>query len=176
MTIRQATLADLDTLVSVARRSIYAAFSPEKYPGNPVQEYLDEAVTAAIYEKEFANRRASFWLAVDEQGEAIGFLKLHRHAPPRSMPAPNGRTRTALEIVRIYLLGDYIGRGYGRQLMQHCLDYARQQGLQSVWLGVWEHNAPALVFYQKMGFVPFGWHFFSFGGERQRDIWLWKQV
>ena len=171
MTIRQATPADLELLVSVARRSIYAAFSPEKYPGNPVQAYLDEAVTVPIYTQEFTNRRATFWLAENEQNEAIGFLKLHHHAPPSRMPI-----RNALEIVRLYLLDQYTGLGYGRQLMQHCLDYARQQGHQAVWLGVWEHNAPAIVFYQRMGFAPFGWHTFSFGGERQRDIWLWKQV
>ncbi|MEZ0539928.1 GNAT family N-acetyltransferase [Fibrella arboris] len=171
MTIRQATLADLPTLVSVARQSLYDAFSPEKYPGNPIQQYLDEAVTAPIYAREFANKRATFWLAEDEQGKAIGFLKLHAHAPPRRMPV-----RNALEIVRIYLLDEYIGRGYGRQLMQHCLDYARQQGYQAVWLGVWEHNAPALVFYKKLGFTQFGWHVFWFAGERQRDFWLWKSL
>ncbi len=171
MTIRQATPADLETLVSVARRSIYDAFSPDKYPGNPVQQYLDESVTASVYAQEFTNRRATFWLAENEQGEAMGFLKLHHHAPPRRIPV-----RNALEIVRIYLLDQYIGRGYGRQLMQHCLDYAREQGHKGVWLGVWEHNAPALVFYKRMGFVPVGWHAFSFGGERQRDIWLWKDL
>lgn len=171
MTIRQATIADLDLLVSIARQSIFAAFSPEKYPGNPVQQYLDDAVTGPVYAQEFTNRRATFWLAENEQGEAIGFLKLQRHAPPRRLPV-----RHALEIVRLYLLDQYIGRGYGRQLMQHSLDYARQQGYQAVWLGVWEHNAPALVFYEKMGFTRFGWHVFSFGGERQRDLWLWRTV
>ena len=171
MTIRQATLSDLDTLVSVARQSIYEAFSPKKYPGNPVQAYLDEAVTVTVYAREFTNRRATFWLAEDEQGNAIGFLKLHHHAPPKRMPI-----RNALEIVRIYLLDGYVGRGYGRQLMQHALDYARQQGHEAVWLGVWEHNTPALLFYGKMGFVNFGWHTFSFGGEQQRDRWLWRSV
>ncbi|MEZ0484983.1 GNAT family N-acetyltransferase [Fibrella aquatica] len=171
MTIRQATLSDLETLVSVARKSIYDAFSPEKYPGNPVQQYLDEAVTIPHYQQEFTDRRATFWLAENEQGVAIGFLKLRHHAPPRRMPV-----RHALEIVRLYLLDDYTGRGYGRQLMQYALDYARQQGYQAVWLGVWEHNAPALVFYKKMGFTRFGWHVFTFGGERQRDLWLWKAL
>lgn len=171
MTIRQATPADLDRLVSVARQSMYQAFSPEKYPGNPVQAYLDEAVTPAVYAREFTNRRATFWLAEEAQGEVIGFLKLHAHAPPRRLPV-----RNALEIVRIYLLDEHIGHGYGRQLMQHCLNYARQQGHKAVWLGVWEHNALALVFYEKLGFIRFGWHVFSFGGERQRDLWLWKAL
>ena len=171
MTIRQAVPADLETLVLVARQSIYEAFSPEKYLGNPVQAYLDEAVTNTVYAREFTNPRATFWLAEDDQGKAIGFLKLHQHAPPKRMPV-----RNALEIVRIYLLDRCVGQGYGRQMMQHGIDYARGQGHEAVWLGVWEHNAPALVFYEKMGFVRFGWHTFWFGGKRQRDFWLWKSI
>ncbi|XWW44574.1 GNAT family N-acetyltransferase [Fibrella sp. USSR17] len=171
MIIRQATTADLNTLVALAQRTIYDAFSPDKYPGNPVQAYIDEAVTAPVYAREFTDRRATFWLAETAEGEAIGFLKLRRHAPPRRLPI-----RNALEIVRIYLLDGHIGQGYGRQLVQHSIEYARRQGCAAVWLGVWEHNAPALVFYEKMGFTKFGWHAFLFGGERQRDFWLWKSV
>lgn len=171
MTIRPATTADLATLVAVARQAMFDAFSPEKYPGNPVQAYLDEAVTPEVYAQELTDRRATFWLAETDEGEAVGFLKLRRHAPPRRMPE-----RNALEIVRIYLLDRHVGRGWGRQLMQHCLDYARQQGHRAVWLGVWEHNRTARAFYEKMGFVAFGWHVFPFGGEAQRDVWMWRAV
>ena len=169
--IRQATPADLAQLVAVARQAIYDAFSPGKYPGNPVQTYLDEAVTPETYARDFANHRATFWLAERQDGEAMGFMRLIRHAPPRRMPV-----RNALEIERLYLLDRYVGRGYGGQLMTHCLNYAQAQGCRAVWLGVWEHNQPAQTFYRKMGFVPFSWHRFHFGGEAQRDIWLWREL
>jgi len=45
-----------------------------------------------------------------------------------------------------------------------------------VWLGVWERNYRARAFYEKMGFEPFGFHYFQFGPERQRDLWLQKQL
>jgi diamine N-acetyltransferase len=169
MRIRPATAADLDTLVRVARQAIFEAFSPAKYPGNPVQAYLDACVTTEVYAHELTDKRATFWLAETDTGEAVGFLKLRRHAPPRRMPE-----RNALEIVRIYLLEAHIGKGWGRQLLEHCLSYARQQKHRAVWLGVWEHNHTAQAFYEKMGFTSFGWHVFPFGGERQRDIWLWR--
>ena len=171
MTIRRVTHADIEPLVALARRCYYEAFGPDNYPGNPVQPFIDENVTLAAYASELTNRRASFWLAENEAGEAMGFLKLHRHAPPRRLQA-----RNALELVRIYLLKQHARQGYGHQLMQFCLDQARSQGCTAVYLGVWEHNAPALAFYQKLGFVPFGWHVFPFGGERQRDIWMSRAV
>ncbi|MBO0929439.1 GNAT family N-acetyltransferase [Fibrella aquatilis] len=171
MTIRRATLADLLPLVALARRCYAEAFSQDKYPGNPIDGFIDEHVTTAVYAQEFADRRASFWLAENEAGEAMGFLKLRRHAPPRRLAE-----RNALELVRIYLLEQHIGHGYGKQLMQFCLDYARSQGHKAVYLGVWEHNAVAQAFYRKQGFTPFGWHVFPFGGERQRDIWMSRAV
>ena len=151
---------------------MYSAFGPEKYPGNPVQTYLDQAVTPAVYAQELAHRRARFWLAETADGQPMGFVRLHPHAPPRQLPARYRQTGTGLEIERLYLLEPFIGQGFGGQLMAFCLDEARQQGHRYVWLGVWEHNASARAFYEKMGFQPFGWHYFSFGGEQQRDIWL----
>lgn len=170
MTIRPATTADLETLVAVARQAMYEAFSPVKYPGNPVESYLDEAVTYPHYQQSMQDKRTTFWLA-EEGGEAVGFLKLRRHAPPRRMAE-----RNALEIVQIYLLERYVGRGWGRQLLEHALAYASAQGCRAVWLGVWEHNLSARAFYDRMGFTPCGWHVFPFAGEPQRDIWLQRPV
>lgn len=171
MTIRRVTPADLEPLVSLAHRCYYEAFSPDKYPDNPVQAFINEHVTLTTYAQELTNRRASFWLAENDAGEGMGFLKLHRHAPPRRLTE-----RNALELVRIYLLEQHAGKGYGRQLMEFCLDQARSQGCKAMYLGVWEHNIAAQVFYHKLGFTPFGWHVFPFGGQRQRDIWMSRAV
>ena len=167
MIIRRATPADLELLVTLARGCYYEAFGPDRYPGNPIGAFMDEHVTVPVYAAEMTDRRSSFWLAESESGEAIGFLKLRRHAPPRRL-----QERNALELVRIYLLRRYTGQGYGQQLMQFCIDEARSLGCKAVYLGVWEHNLPALAFYHKQGFTPFGWHVFPFGGQRQRDIWM----
>ena len=64
----------------------------------------------------------------------------------------------------------------GQLLMQHCLDWAYRKGYKVVWLGVWERNERALRFYEKLGFQRFGFHYFQFGSERQRDFWLQKQL
>lgn len=170
MTIRPATPADLTALVRVARQAIHEAFSPAKYPGNPVEAFLDEAVTYPQYAAAMQDKRTTFWLAEDG-GELVGFLKLRRHAPPRRMTE-----RNALEIVQLYLIEQSTGRGWGRQLMTFALDYALSQGQRAVWLGVWEHNLSARAFYEKMGFTPFGWHVFPFGGELQRDIWMQRVI
>ena len=60
--------------------------------------------------------------------------------------------------------------------MDHCLQWAQLAGYRAVWLGVWERNERALAFYRKMGFERFGFHYFQFGSERQRDFWLQKAL
>lgn len=152
------------------------AFGPPHNPAELVEEYIQSAITVPILEAELADLRSTFFLANLSDGTPIGYAKLRRHTPPRQMPERYRRAGTAIEIQRIYLSQSYIGQGQGRRLMEYCLDWARQQRYQIVWLGVWERNERALAFYEKIGFERFGYHYFQFGSERQRDFWLQKQL
>ena len=42
------------------------------------------------------------------------------------------------------------GKGYGSQLLQHVIRYARQQGIKRVWCNA---RVSALAFYKRLGFV-----------------------
>lgn len=53
------------------------------------------------------------------------------------------------EIVSIYFLPDYIGKGYGRPLLSKCIDELRQSGFSKVLLWVLEDNHRARRFYEK---------------------------
>lgn len=46
------------------------------------------------------------------------------------------------------------GRGHGRRLVEHVLDWARQQGMGRVTLLADQDNAHALAFYERLGFEP----------------------
>ncbi len=74
-----------------------------------------------------------------------------------------------VELVRFYLLQEWIGKGFGARLMQACVDEGQRRGADVIWLGVWEHNARAIAFYQKWGFAIVGTHNFQLGTELQQD-------
>ncbi len=57
------------------------------------------------------------------------------------------------EIVSIYFLPDYIGKGYGRLLLNKCIDELKQCGFSKVLLWVLEDNHRARKFYEKSGFI-----------------------
>ena len=81
----------------------------------------------------------------------------------------------ALELKRIYVHREYLGKGIAQKLMDHCLGHAYRYGYQVVWLGVWEHNLRAQKFYEKYGFTHSGHtHNFPIGNTPQADSWMWK--
>ena len=57
------------------------------------------------------------------------------------------------EIVTIYLLPEYIGRGIGSQLMEACIEELEFLGYREILLWVLEDNHRARRFYEKQGFV-----------------------
>lgn len=172
VTIRPATIADAAQLTDLAATTMREAFGPPHNPAELVDEYIQSAITQPILEIELTDPRSWFFLLETDDQTPVGYAKLRRHTPPRQMPQPH--RQNAIEIQRIYLLQSQVGQGQGKQLINHCLDWARAGGHRAVWLGVWERNDRALTFYQKMGFTRFGYHYFLFGSERQRDFWLYK--
>ena len=57
------------------------------------------------------------------------------------------------EVVSIYFLPDYIGKGYGRLLLNKCIEELKQCGYKKVLLWVLEDNHSARKFYEKNGFI-----------------------
>jgi diamine N-acetyltransferase len=78
-----------------------------------------------------------------------------------------------VEVARLYTLEKVWGTGLGQLLLDAAIDFGRQEGKTWLWLGVWEHNARAIRFYEKNGLRIFGSHPFPFGDEIQND-WLMR--
>lgn len=56
------------------------------------------------------------------------------------------------EVITIYLLPDYIGKGYGKHLLLAVLDELQKQGFSEVFILVFKENSRARKFYEKFGF------------------------
>jgi RimJ/RimL family protein N-acetyltransferase len=66
-------------------------------------------------------------------------------------PNRHGYGELGMAIVR-----EWRGRGVGSALMAAAIEWAREQGLHKLSLGVWPHNAAAIALYRKFGFVEEG--------------------
>lgn len=57
------------------------------------------------------------------------------------------------EIISIYLLPEYIGKGYGKQLLHAVIHELELLGYHDIFLWVLEENDRARKFYEKAGFL-----------------------
>lgn len=75
------------------------------------------------------------------------------------------------EIISIYLLPGYTGKGYGRLLLDAVVRELGQLGFHNVFLRVLEENTRARRFYEKADFRPSGvcWDD-NIGGKELREL------
>lgn len=75
------------------------------------------------------------------------------------------------EIVSIYFLPQYIGKGYGKLLLDVVVKELEQLGFDDIFLWVLEDNARARKFYEKAGFTPSGKYLDdNIGGKELREM------
>jgi diamine N-acetyltransferase len=117
------------------------------------------------------NDPACKFLLAYEGDTVVGYALLRTGIPPNGV---NGGK--PVELARIYLTEDVIGRGYGTALMEACLKTAHQDGYETIWLGVWEKNERAIRFYEKYGFSTVGSIAFEFGREVQTDLVMVRSI
>ncbi len=164
--LRKATHSDLPELLALARTSFLQAFTAGNKPEN-VQAYLAEAFTEDKLTKEMQEPASTFILA-NLGGKLVGYTKLNLAAAQADVQDPR-----SVEVARLYTLEEVWGKGMGQLLLDAGINFARQEGKTWLWLGVWEHNARAIRFYEKNGLRIFGSHPFPFGDEIQND-WLMR--
>jgi diamine N-acetyltransferase len=167
--IRNCSSADIKTLVQLGIRTFRETFQ-EMNTAENMQLYLDSTFNRQKLEDEMTETGAHFFLA-EHGDEAVGFAKVRASQIPDGLNNPR-----SLEIERIYIVRDQIGKGVGRKLMQTCIDHAARNNYEVVWLGVWEHNERAINFYTRWGFEKFGQHVFMLGTDAQTDFLMKKEL
>jgi len=167
ISIRTASPSDGPMLTELGSRTFYETFMPFNSKSD-MQLYLEKNFTEAVVANEFREPGTTFLVA--EAGETIvGYAKIRTLVRPDELDATH-----PIEIERIYSIKEYLGKGVGKQLMEACLNLAKQNSHDVVWLGVWENNPRAISFYQKYGFRKFATHPFMLGNDLQTD-WLMKK-
>lgn len=75
------------------------------------------------------------------------------------------------EIISIYFLPEHVGKGYGRQLLNKCIEELKQLGFYNILLRVLEDNRKARTFYERNGFVFSGEYFQdNIGGKELKEL------
>jgi ribosomal protein S18 acetylase RimI-like enzyme len=165
--VREATPGDAELIASISRKTFFETFGAVNTKENMDkfmnEQFTTEKLIAEVYDTD------TFFLIAWDGPVAAGYAKLKEGYNLNEL-----NERSAIEISRIYALNSYIGTGAGRNLMQACLDAAKEKNKEIIWLGVWKKNKRAISFYQKWGFEIFGQQNFILGDDVQED-WLMKK-
>ena len=159
--------SEADLLADISRTTFAETFAPANTPEDMAifmeQQFTSEQLKAEMGKPGYLHLLARY------NGAPAGYLFLKKLSHPQLQQAE------ALEISRIYCLQSFQGKGVGKAMMEYALQYAQENYLPTVWLGVWKENAKALAFYTSFGFLIFGETDFMLGNDLQKD-WLMSKV
>jgi ribosomal protein S18 acetylase RimI-like enzyme len=167
--IRRANREDAGLLAELGARTFSETFAADNTPQD-ISAYLAASFSLAQQTSELADPASTFLLA-EVGGLATGYAKLHAGGIAEGVEGAK-----PVELVRLYVSREWLGRGIGEALMRACVDEAQQAGHDVIWLGVWERNGRAKAFYRKWNFRAVGEHVFQLGSDPQRDIVMQRAV
>lgn len=165
--IRRSTPDDALQIAALSRQTFFDSFARYNTKEN-MQLFMDGPFNTEKLEMEAADPEAIFFVA-ETEGKLCGYVLLKEETQPELIGL------NAIEISRIYIEKETIGKGVGKKLMDMAIEYAQLREKNCLWLGVWEHNTKAIAFYEREGFEKFGEHIFLLGEDPQTD-WLMKKL
>lgn len=163
--IEKVTIADIQKLQNIGRQTFLETFSKPNTEEN-MNHYLSTSFAFDKLKKEIENPDSEFFFAVLNDA-VIGYLKTNLGDAQTELKDNN-----ALEIERIYVSQEFLGKKVGQLLYDKALQIGKEKNVGYLWLGVWEQNHRALAFYKKNGFVEFDKHIFKLGDDPQTDIMM----
>lgn len=167
--VKMATNSDAKILTELSRTTFIETFAKDNRKED-MDLYIAKTFGVDKQLKEIQDPKRRIAIAWSNS-EATGFLHLIESEPDPSVKGPK-----PLEILRLYVDARWHGKGVGPALMEKVIQIAANEGFQTLWLGVWEHNLRAISFYRKYGFQEIGKHGFQLGHDNQVDLIMTLQV
>ena len=159
---KECSLEDIEKIKYISEKTFYETFSNENTKED-MEIYLKENFSYEQLESEIKNNDSRFYI-VESNKEVVAYMKLNFD----KAQTETGHNNT-LELQRIYVLQEYKNKHIGKMLIQKAIEIGKNNNLNYVWLGVWEHNINAIKFYEKQGFEKFDTHIFKLGEDEQTD-------
>ncbi|MFA6260707.1 MAG: GNAT family N-acetyltransferase [Bacteroidia bacterium] len=153
--IRKAVPEDAALLAELGATTFYDTFSAF-HSEEDMQLYLKKAYAQKDIAVNLTNPEIAYFIAFDGD-TAAGYTKLLRNASHPQIQS------TAIELEKIYVRKNYLGKNVGKALMDHALNYARTENFEILFLGVWQENNRAVNFYKKAGMEVFTTRTFQLG-------------
>jgi diamine N-acetyltransferase len=168
-TIKTAAIEDLNLISALGITTWYEAYF-ELDPSADLADYCINFFNLPQLTTELEDENSTFLIA-ETDGRAVGYAKLREGKEVGCLEGKN-----AVEVQRIYVLEKAKGKRIGESLLTRCFEIGREKGYEILWLGVWEKNAAAIKFYEKLGLSNVGTTGFSDGKNDFINLVFAKEI
>jgi diamine N-acetyltransferase len=171
VTLRRLTLKDVPALSVIAKKTFYDSFSGT-CTAEDMNHFLELYYNENALALEMADSEMHYYFA-EIDGEVAGYILYKEN----NAGFAEMKQKKCIELKRLYVLGNYHGKGIAQKMMDSFLEYARANNFDIAFLGVWEYNCRAQYFYAKYGFKATTYrHDFPIGDTPQTDMYLLKEL
>lgn len=161
--IRQANVADAAALAELGAKTFYDTFHTFQTEED-MSKYLSSTYTPEKVKTNLEKPDVFYYLG-EYNNTAVGYAKLLLDVPVEQMKGDR-----VMEMEKIYVLQDYLGKGVGKKLMQQSIVAAVHEKFDWMCLGVWQHNTKAIDFYKQFGWEIFDTRKFQLGSKIEDDF------
>ena len=166
--IRRAEFGDAELVTDFGRHTFETAFGSKNVPAD-MHDYLEKSFSLTQIKTELKDPNSLFLLAFKD-GNLIAYSKLVLNKGHDCV-----KGKDPVELQRIYVEPHVIGQGIGSRILEASFQEARRAGQITIWLGVWEENARAILFYERQGFSKVCAQDFMLGSDLQTD-WVMQRT
>lgn len=139
--LRNAELADLNKIVA-----IYNSTIASRMVTADVEEVSVESKEKWFHEHNPQTR--PLWIVEDSDRQIVGWVSFSSF---HERPAYSGTVEMS-----IYLDESSRGKGYGKTILQYCIDNAGKFGVNNLVALIFLHNEPSLKLFRHFGFEDWG--------------------
>ena len=142
MTIRDATEADLPTIVEIYNATINGRIATADTEPVSVASRLS-------WFKEHNSNNLPVWVKANQKGKVIGWLSFQSFY---GRPAYKGTAELS-----IYVASEYRRQGIGKQFLQRAVYQSHLLGIKTLLGFIFAHNEPSLQLFEKFKFTEWGY-------------------
>lgn len=163
ITVRPVHQDEFKLLADLGRDTFHETWKDYNTPED-MQIYLAEAFAEQKIKKDLENSGTNTFLFGFVDEALVGYAKIRRDRTYDEF-----RGSKVIEVERIYIRSDYQRHKVGKALMDRCMEIARAEKNEWIWLGVNIDNHKAIRFYEQYGFKIFGSKMFKLGDAEDED-------
>lgn len=161
MEIKRVELYDVEKLERISKLTFKETFGDENTKQD-MDEYFEQNMNYNIFKDDLLKDGIEYYILYNGSNE-VGYIKLNIKDD-------------VCKLVRIYVLSEHHSNGYGQALLDYAKKVAKVNKLNTIELGVWEHNLKAIKFYEKNKFKIIGTEEFLLGTDVQTDYTMQLKI